>query len=105
MTSSTSSGGTLARSRAAFRAIAPSSGAERSASPPRNLPIGVRAAASRKASGMGHLASVEASARRVLGNRGDGPIISYGTRPVHGQEASEDDAAIAAAPDGRTNQG
>ena len=44
MTSSTSPGATLARLNASRIAIAPSSGAESDESPPRNLPIGVRAA-------------------------------------------------------------
>ena len=46
------SGFTLARLIASLSAIAPSSGAESSARPPRNFPIGVRAAAKMKASGM-----------------------------------------------------
>ena len=45
MTSWTSSAGTPARSSAARMATAPSSGAVSGASAPRNLPIGVRAAA------------------------------------------------------------
>src|SRR5438309_1045454 len=78
MTSSTFSGGTLARSRAALRATAPNSGADTSAKPPRNLPIGVRAAERRKASAIRHL---------LVGDGGDRPIISYGTRPPAGEEA------------------
>src|SRR5690349_613989 len=80
MTSSTLSGETLARSRAALRAIAPNSTAGTSARPPRNLPIGVRAAASKNASAMSHLA---------VGDRRGGPIISYGTGRSAGEEAGD----------------
>src|SRR5690349_24087694 len=55
ITSSTFAGSACARSSTAFRATAPSWGAGTSASSPRYLPMGVRAAARRNASGMGHL--------------------------------------------------